>query len=681
MNERAKLLPQDLDAERAVLGAMLAGFISVADVRRMLAHAGLFNDELHQRVYAALLHLDNAGQPVDRASVNAALKVDGTTAAEVTELENFARELCVESMAGPRNWNAHAERVRDIAIRRELAATAREAYLDACDGRGSTADIANALQRHTARAQRTEADAEPESVAEFRPLPVELLPGVLARYITSTADAQFNDPAMVALPVLATVGAAIGTTRAILLKIGWEEYPIIWTCNVARSGANKTAAFKAATEPLEQAEYDARKANESATLEYNEALAAHKALKPRERAQNAEPKPPRQIRYTTADATTEALAAVLQDNPRGVLTCVDELAALFKGFNAYRSGGRGPDRERWLQLWQAGTLNIDRKAEPKHIYVSPAAVSLCGCMQPGVFEATFGAGDFDSGLVARILFARPPQTLKRMHARHCPGHVREAYHDCIRKLLTLQPADETGKPVALPLTPDAAETWAEWYDAHARRQHEAASDAEAAALAKMEAYAARFALVFTLVEHPAASAIDGGAIRRGCGLADWFVYEAARILAGRDATPQERDARELIAFIERRGGEITVADFRRRAPARFRGANAEPALVELVRLGHGEWDYPRPAGRPSKVFRLRKRCAETLPNLSHAAPKPPATIAPAEDSDSAQGEAQEIDGSPDDTEFYAGLAEAEAGREAAELLPDLGSSATDWATR
>ncbi|MFQ5745121.1 MAG: DUF3987 domain-containing protein [Acidobacteriota bacterium] len=52
-----------------------------------------------------------------------------------------------------------------------------------------------------------------------------------------------------------------------------------------------------------------------------------------------------------------------------------------------------------------------------------------------------------------------------------------------------------GQPTDLPLTPEARERFIEFYNAHAQKEAEANSDALAAALAKIEGYTARLALV------------------------------------------------------------------------------------------------------------------------------------------------------------------------------------------
>jgi hypothetical protein len=84
----------------------------------------------------------------------------------------------------------------------------------------------------------------------YQPFPVDALPAPLAEYVRMASVALGVDPAFVALPVLAVAASAIGNTRAIRLKRGWEEPCIIWTAIVGDSGTLKSPAYLKALAPL-----------------------------------------------------------------------------------------------------------------------------------------------------------------------------------------------------------------------------------------------------------------------------------------------------------------------------------------------------------------------------------------------------------------------------------------------
>ena len=116
-------------------------------------------------------------------------------------------------------------------------------------------------------------------------------------------------------------------------------------------------------------------------------------------------------RCWASDTTVEALVGILQDNPRGLLVYRDELAGWVRSMDQYK-GGKGSDRQHWLNLWSTDEVVVDRKSrmgEP--IILAKPFVSLFGGIQPAMLgELRAGMED---GLMDRFLFAYP-----------APRHVR-----------------------------------------------------------------------------------------------------------------------------------------------------------------------------------------------------------------------------------------------------------------
>ena len=65
-------------------------------------------------------------------------------------------------------------------------------------------------------------------------------------------------------------------------------------------------------------------------------------------------------RLIVSDITIEALAMLLEENPRGLGVARDELSGWLASFNQYK-GGKGADASQWLELYRAGVLIVDRK--------------------------------------------------------------------------------------------------------------------------------------------------------------------------------------------------------------------------------------------------------------------------------------------------------------------------------
>ncbi|NOS99421.1 MAG: DUF3987 domain-containing protein [Phycisphaerales bacterium] len=458
--------------------------------------------------------------------------------------------------------------------------------------------------------------AEPKAVMPRRPwapFPTELLPEPVERFVVATADALGCDPAMVAMPTLSVLAASVGTTRVAVPKGSWAEPCIIWTCNTCRSGSLKTPGQEAAVKPLLNAQILAMQTYAAEMEAYETAMDWYdKRKKEFDRKASAteppvKPERPTCRRVLVSDTTTEALAPILLANPRGLLVARDELAGWFRGFNQYKK--QGSDVAQWLELHRAGTLIVDRKSgDMRTIFVPRAAVSLCGTIQPRTLAAVLTPEMFESGMAARILIAQPPERIKKWSKRVPSAATVAAYEAVIGSLLTLQHEDgEHGpQPIRLRLTEEAEFAWAEWYNRHGIRQFEADSDDESAALAKLEGYGLRFALLFTLADHPTAPGIGADAIRRGCRLADWFAGEAERVYGTLAESGEDRERRQLVEWIRRRGDAVTVRELTH-GMRRFRGRGdaASEALNGLASDGLGAWrnDGARD-GRPSESFHL-----------------------------------------------------------------------------
>lgn len=485
-------------------------------------------------------------------------------------------------------------------------------------GFGAATSSRRAVKAGAPLRRPTSTGPETRAAAPFTPFPLEVLPSVLARFIRETATALGCEPTYVALPTLCVTAAAIGTTRAIELKASWREFAIVWGGLVARSGTLKSPAFDAAVGPLRDAQIDAlrvlqveREQHEREMLEYERALAVWKKSKKGDDPP-AKPQAPTARRFIVSDTTIEAVAPILEANPRGVLVARDELAGWIRGFDAYKSKGRGGDAAAWLELWRAGTLIVDRKTgDRRTLYVPRAAVSVCGTIQPGVLASVLSTEHLESGLAARLLLVRPPELPKRWSERSPSAEAIRGYEDVIRALLALQHVEgERGpEPVPLPLSDQARTTWAAFYDRHARRIAQADADHEAAALAKIEAYAARFGLIFALVADTGTTDVSAEAMRAGIALADWFAGETSRVYGALAETDEERELRRLSDWVACHGGAVTPRDISRHLRAYPTPADAEAALERLVQVGIGAWENPAPGergGRPTRVFRVRR---------------------------------------------------------------------------
>ena len=468
--------------------------------------------------------------------------------------------------------------------------------------------LRKAIEDATVAHTQCEGNTEPR---EYAPFPTELLPSPVRDYIEAAATSICCDAAYVALPLLATLAGAIGTTRRIRLKKGWSEPSVIWCATVGDSGSRKSPGWEAGTEFLEHIQRDAHaewKSNRDEWLN-------------RSKEDQRDSPEPREARYTTQDVTVEGLAALLEDNPRGLTLVRDELSGWLASFGQYKHSG-GADVASWLSIHSAKSIRVDRKTGDKRTrYVPSAAVSVAGTIQPGALaRAIQGRGEnehVENGLLARLLLAWPPYTPKRWTEATIADRLRDemkALFGCLVELEHDGEASDDFQPVMLDLTPKALRTFQAFVNDHGKEQAGLPAPLKAA-WSKLEGYAARLALVVHLVREASGDAgkvVDAESIEAGIELARWFAEEAARIYAAlgtAEDSPEaraERSRQRLVEWIKRRGGRVSVRDVQAGHRQYKTADEAERALRELAAAGLGEMRLIQPSrgGRPSLTFSL-----------------------------------------------------------------------------
>ena len=483
--------------------------------------------------------------------------------------------------------------------------------------------------KHTAaKASRLPRPADKRPIippAPAVPFPVACLPSPVGEFVSDAARAIGCDPSYIALPLLAGLASAIGNTRRILLKYSWCEPAILWGAIVGDSGTLKSPALELALRPIRRRQQTAMKAFVEAMeaykirlMEYEKELATWKQSKMGGEPP-LKPEEPVAVRCWCDDVTIEALAVLLQQNPRGLLLKRDELAGWLGSFDRYAQG-KGSDAAKWLEVFGARPILVDRKSgQTRTVYVPRAAVSVTGGIQPETLRRALGVEHRENGLAARLLLACPTPQAKRWTEADISREIESRMEALFDRLYSL-PLVEDGKgdagPLDLPLSAEAKMSWVDFYNAHAKEQEGLTGDL-AAVWSKLEGYAARLALIVHLVRWAARdrtldnpNVVDERSIEAGVQLSRWFGQEAERVYAILRESEEDRERRRLVEAIERKGGAATVRDLQRTTRMFASAEAAEAALEELCQTGYGRWeDLPiaPTGGRPTRRFVLAAR--------------------------------------------------------------------------
>jgi len=461
-------------------------------------------------------------------------------------------------------------------------------------------------------------DADEDStglVLEYREPPIHRLPPPLADYVAQSAEAIGCDPSLVVMPLLAAIAAAIGDSRAVVLKSGWIEFPVLWTLVIAPSGALKTPAMKAAMEGMEDAQ-------KKAFNTYQAAEAAHKAALAEWQKNGktiAEPNAPKLTSYYIGDATIEAVCHRLRDNPRGLLQKRDELSGWLGSFDKYSDGN---EAAQWLEFHSANSLKIDRvnKDNPT-IFIPRALVCVTGTIQEAVLKNLLtgdGAQHFENGLAARFLMSMPPERERKWREAIIPPERVNQYVGLFKDLFSLSPEidAQTGHrtPQLLHLSPEAKKRFVLFVNEHGRELRAFKSDRLKSAWSKLEAQAARLALIFHCVRETylpspgdTARTISLDTMEAALEWIEWFKNETRRIYYTLTHTSETGQADRLIQFTRRNGGRCTARDAARVGAGGHTAEEVEKLMVSLVVAGFAEWEKPEQpkGGRPTRYFRLK----------------------------------------------------------------------------
>jgi hypothetical protein len=474
--------------------------------------------------------------------------------------------------------------------------------------------------------------AASSSIPAWRPFPTSALPAATASLVEESARAIGCDEAFVALPLLAVLGSAIGTTRRVELKPGWTALPILWPVTVAESGSHKSPAADVSLEHVREREdrlheeyLEELSAYEYEVETYEKARAAWRHSKQAGDEAPARPREPLQRRVLVEDATVEALVAALADNSRGLLVATDELAGQLDSFGRY-NGSAGSDEAFFLKAYSGRSHNVSRRTGRRTIHVRQAAIWLTGTIQPGVLARSLGVERRESGFLARLLLAAPPRRPKRWTTDSVSWTTRDSFVRVLDNLYGLKHelVDGRERSRIVRLSRAAETLFVEFFHEHDSEAIQHSGDL-AAAWSKLEETAGRLALIvhetrIAAGEKLDADELDEASMAAAIELTGWFKYETKRVYrllaeSAEDRVVRQADER-LAAYVAAQGGRVAVRDVIAGVRWIKDAETAETALQRLVDAGRGDWiakSATDAGGRPTRLFVLKPEAVSAQP--------------------------------------------------------------------
>jgi replicative DNA helicase len=604
--------PHNLEAEQAVLGAILTSGRLLVEVASLVEEADFYRPA-HRTIWRAILRLADRGDPTDPVTVLGEL--DHTD--ELAEVGGgpFLHTL-VQAVPTVANAAYYARLVAEAARRRRVIDLGiRLAHSDADPA--VLASLAGELADPTT-AVVGEGGWQPPiplgAAAGVPAFPVEVLPGWLGDCVAAVATATQTPPdlaGVLALAALATVAAGAVEVQP---RPGWQEPLCLFVAVGMDAGARKSSVFTAMTRPL--ADFERQQATtalpaitETATLRrIAEQAAAHAeaaaSKAPLERAEEAQAEAvaraaeaanlvvPPLPRWLADDATPEALAGLLATYGRIALLSPE--GDVFDQMAGRYNQSTGPNLGVYLKGHAGDLLKVDRRGRPPE-YVERPCLTIGLAVQPEILRGLADRPGFRGrGLLARFLYSLPASLVGRRQAGAppVPPAVADRYAVELQALaasLTIPPGQD---PTVLTLDPAAGELLLAF-----ERELEPRLAAGSGDLANLAGWAAklagatcRLAGLLHLASHlrhgwaqPIAAETFAGAVR----LAGYLVEHARAAFDLMGADPRLDDARRLLDWSSRtKQVQFSRRDAHQAARGRFRKAtDLEPALRLLEEHG------------------------------------------------------------------------------------------------
>jgi hypothetical protein len=619
--------PHNLEAEEAVLGAILTAGRLLAEVAAVLEETDFYRPA-HRAIWRAILRLADRGQPTDPVTVLGELDDSG----ELADVGGgpFLHTL-IEAVPTVANAAHYAQLVAATARRRRVIDLGiRLAHSDADPAvlahlAGELADTTTAHGGHSWE------PPIPFGVSGELPVfPIEVLPGWLGDYVAAVATATQTPPdlaGMLGLAVLATVAAGAVEVEP---RPGWREPLCLFIAVGMDAGARKSSVFSALTRPVadferdqataalpaitetltlrriaDQAAAHAEAAASKAPLDQAEERQAEAIARAAEAANLIVPPVPR---WLVDDATPEALA--------GLLATLGRIALLSPEGDVFdQMAGRynqqvGPNLGVYLKGHAGDLLKVDRRGRPPE-YVQRPCLTIGLTVQPEVLQGLAGRPGFGGrGLLARFLYSLPPSLVgyRKAGAPPVPPAVADRYALELQAMAASLTSSVSDDPTALTLDPQAGELLLGF-----ERDLEPRLAAGSGDLAHLAGWAAklagatcRLAALLHLASHlrdgwaqPISRETFAAAIR----LADYLIEHARAVFDLMGADPRLDDARWLLDWITRANRtQFSRRDAHRAAPrGRFpKATDLEPALRLLEEHGYLRRVDPEPSQDPRR---------------------------------------------------------------------------------
>lgn len=344
---------------------------------------------------------------------------------------------------------------------REMFIKQAEAYAQQCLKNKNVEIAAEALNKIIAIKNGTSSNkVSDQDIYPSIAFPFEILPGEMNTIIKKISDAHQVEPEVVASEMLVILSGALGNSICIEAKEGHKVRPYIWSVIIKETGYGQS--------PLQDLLLKhVYKLQAEKYASYKEALNQYQVTMKKNKQTTAPP--PKLTHYIVNDCTIEALADVFESSARGVHNHQDEISGFILGMNQYK-GGHGNDKQKYLTIFNTGSLKIDRKSGSR--LIQNTGMSMSGGIQPKALIRIIRQDSFDDGFISRFLPIcaenRPPEYNLQSITEDNMTYWTRLLDWCYGRPLDMTDHGEV-RPMILKLSIGALKVYKDFYDSYGAR--------------------------------------------------------------------------------------------------------------------------------------------------------------------------------------------------------------------
>lgn len=445
--------------------------------------------------------------------------------------------------------------------------------------------------------------------------PVDTLPKLFRDFIIE-ANKSFNTPIdYIASALLTLSSGLIGNSKEIELKKDWKEPAILYTALVGQPGMNKSTPIRKCLEILSNLDDETNKnypeIQERYRLELEKFKIDMKQWRKEQENNPSEapqapslPQRPFQRRTWTSDATVEALAKKLEENPKGIMYIADELDSWFARHDEYKKSSS--DRAFWLNSWNGSSHNVDRKSSGS-ISINNLNINVLGSIQPD--KLRFRDKKMDDGMFDRIIFVFSNNFgSPLLSSNSIPEDIANNVNKCFSFLHCYEYSE---RRTIIHISDEAFKIFQEYYESTNAAIFNSEYDSSLIGFYKKSiTYVGRLALILHCLESecekiqrncklmdstiPTPSyplTVQPETMKNAVILAQYFLSHSLYIKKMLSKSEKSSKAENLLEWLETKNNyKITPREVKNYNTTKFESSyDAEKALDLLVKAGKGVW--------------------------------------------------------------------------------------------